>query len=246
MRKYLVILFSVFLGFLQAQSQKQIFQQGNEAYTQQQYVVALKQYHAVADSGWQSVELFYNMGNSYFRLGKTGMSILYFEKALKLNPKDQDVLNNLKIAESNRIDFFDEVPVPVLKRIWRSILNVFSSRLWAVLGIVFVFVGAILLVLFLSKKNKSMLFFTSYMFSGIVGLVLLFIGYQKHLLDKNNNYGVLVIPNTYVKSEPQGQDLYILHEGTKFLVEESFQEWTKLRLSNGKSGWALSEGIEEI
>lgn len=235
------------LGNAWCQAPEQQLKLGNELYAQQKFNEALETYHILTDSSWSSASLFYNMGNTYFRLGENGKAILYYEKALKLSPKDPDIQYNLNFAKQNLIDVFEDVPQPVMARLWEGTLNLFSSSAWAIVGLLFTFLGMGLLIYFLIQKTKSTLSFSMYAFSGVLGVLLLFLGYSKNQLDNNRVFGVLTIANTYVKSEPeQGQDLFIIHEGTKALIEEEFGTWKKVRFSDGQSGWISNDGFEEI
>jgi len=230
-----------------AQSLDETFKTGNDFYAEQNFVEALTQYHILADSGWQSAPLFYNMGNSYYRLGKTGFSILYYEKALLQNPKDPDILNNLAVAEQNKIDEFEVVPTPVLKKVGLAFINFLGVDVWAIMGLVLVFIAATLIVVFLKSTKKSTVQFSLYVVLGLMGLFSLFMANQKNNYDQNQHFGVLVIDNAYVKSAPQtGEDLFIIHEGTKAKIEEHFNDWVKVRFPDGNSGWLEIEGFEEI
>lgn len=246
MRKVIcfLLLINSFLGHA---SNEELFIAANKAYSDQLYVEALESYHAIADEGWQSSALFYNMGNAYYRIGKPGFAILYFEKALLLDPEDKDTQHNLEMANAQIIDVFEIVPEPFISRVWKGLLYLFPAASWAMLGLVLVFIGAFLLVLFLKQKKRTTLLFSLYMICGIAGLILLFLGYERNQLDQNQVYGVLISNNAYVKSEPvSGEDLFIIHEGSKGKIEEVYEEWTKIRTPDGKSGWVLSESMEEI
>jgi hypothetical protein len=172
---------------------------------------------------------------------------VYYEKAKILAPEDRDILANLKLAESQRIDDFEIVPIPAFTRIYNSILALLSTGTWLSLGLVFLLMSATALTFFLLSKNKSTLRFGLYLTFGVVGLLFLFLGNLKLNQNQNNQYGILVVSNAYVKSEPEnGEDLFIVHEGTKAKIEETFNTWVKARFPDGKTGWLLAESFDSI
>ncbi len=245
--KKLILLFVLVAQIGVAQGLDETFKTGNTFYAEQNFVEALAQYNLLADSGWQSAPLFYNMGNSYYRLGKTGYAILYYEKALLQQPNDPDIRKNIKVAQLNKIDEFEVVPTPVLKKVGLAFVNFFNADVWAILGLIFVFAAATLIVVFLKSTQKSTWQFSLYVVFGLLGLFSLFMAYQKINFNKNQNYGVLVTDNAYVKSAPKnGEDLFIIHEGTKAQIEETYNDWVKVRFPDGNSGWLESEGFERI
>ena len=246
MKKQLLIVFMA-LGFLGYSNQEEIFAEANQAYSEQAFEEALKGYTELISEGWTSAALFYNTGNTYFRLNQIGKAILYYEKALKLTPNDPDILANLRLAESQRIDEFDVMPTPVLKRIYRTLLEVFSPTAWFGIALLLILLGSLALTLFLLSKSKSTLRFAIYLASGGLGLLFLTAGYFSLNEIKTNTYGVLTVPNTYVQSEPNGgEDLFIIHEGTKAKIEEEFSGWVKARFPDGKTGWLEQESLERI
>ena len=245
--KKLLILFVLWTNLSFGNSLVEIFETANTFYAEQNYVEALTQYHLLADSGWQSAPLFYNMGNSYYRLGKTGYAILYFEKALVQTPNAPDIKQNLTIAERNKIDEFEVVPTPVLRRLALAVINFLATGTWAILGLVLVFAASIIIILFLKSPKKSTFQFSLYIVFGLLGLFSLFMAFQKNTISQKQHYGVLVTDNAYVKSAPEsGEDLFIIHEGTKAQIEEIFNHWVKARFPDGNTGWLENEGFEEI
>src|SRR3990172_11618813 len=125
-------------------SEETSFQQGNEYFRQKQYDKAIETYNLLVQSGFEGTSLFYNLGNSYYRIGKIGYSILYYEKALKLSPTDEDIKHNLRFVQLSTVDRIQPLPKFFLFDWWEALLDSFSVNGWAY--IVFVFY---LLVLFL-------------------------------------------------------------------------------------------------
>jgi tetratricopeptide (TPR) repeat protein len=247
MKKLSFTIALVFQLVVGAANTEETFASGNKLYTEQNYSEALVQYHSLADSGYVSSALFFNMGNAYYRLNQLGNAILYYEKAKAIDPDNKDILANLAIADAGKIDKFETVPTPALTRIWNSVIGLFSASTWLTIALVFIFGGASFLTLFLVNKNKSTVKFSAYVALGALGLFFLFIGKMKQDQMQNNIYGVLVTSNAYVKSEPNGgQDLFIVHEGSKAKIEETFQDWIKVRFSDGKSGWLSSSEFTAI
>lgn len=246
MKRLLAFLFlvSALIGFANEQER---FAEANNAYYEQQFDSALEIYSQLIEEGWQSSAIYFNTANCYYRLNSIGKAILFYEKAKALAPTDKDILANLKLAETQKIDEFEVVPTPALTRIFRSILSVFSNSTWLTIGLILIFLSATALTLFLLSKNKSTLRFGLYLTLGAVGLLFLFLGNVKLNQEENNTFAVLTIANAYVKSEPNtGEDLFIVHEGTKAQIEETFNDWAKARFPDGKTGWLLSESLETI
>jgi len=134
----IVILFFLFVSFLtNAQPLSEVFEQGNQLYKNADYRGAINTYHKIEKSGYQSDALYFNLANSYYKLNEVAPSIYYYEKALKLNPMNEDAKYNLVLANRLTIDQIDEVPKTLLQRIEANFLHRFSIHQWAVMSIVF-------------------------------------------------------------------------------------------------------------
>lgn len=246
MKRLLIIFLFIATQFAFANEQDR-FEQANNAYAEQQYDSALEIYSQLIEDGWQSAAINFNTANCYYRLNSIGKAILYYEKAKALSPDDRDILANLKLAEAQKIDKFEVVPTPAFTRIFRSILSLFSNAMWLTIGLILVFLSATALTLFLVSQNKSTFRFGFYLTFGVLGLLFLFLGNLKVNHEENNQLGILTVANVYVKSEPEnGEDLFIVHEGSKAKIEETFNGWIKARFPDGKTGWLQAESFEAI
>ncbi len=110
---------------------RSLMEQGNKFYEDKQYEQAVDEYQKVIGLGYEGTSLFYNLGNSYYREGKIGFAILYYEKALKLSPGDDDVIHNLAIANAKTVDKIDTLPKFFLFQWWESFLRLFSVVGWS-------------------------------------------------------------------------------------------------------------------
>ncbi len=218
-----------------------LIKKGNEFYKNEQYEKALQEYNSIIEQGYESAGVYYNIGNCYYKLNKIGYAILYYEKALKLNPDDEDISYNLKIAKAHTVDKIKEVPQIFLVRWWDALLAAFTLKGWATLAsFLFLFfivaVGFYYLTKDISVKRFS---FISGSFLIVLFLINVFVLISKYDREVNTKYGVILSNVVTVKQSPdeKSADAFILHEGLKFKVEDSLDNWTKIRLPDGKVGW---------
>jgi len=244
----ILITFLIITTGLLAQSPQALFEQASADYEQKDYAGALSKYLQISDSIWLSADLYFNMANCYYKSQQIAPAVLYYEKALMLNPNDEDIIFNLKITQLKLVDRLAEVPQPFYKKWMTSITGLLSIDYLAKSGIIMLILFSILFCLFLFSnqyklKRKS---FTYSIFCLALSLGLLSMAYYSFNTIKTE--AILMNDNAYIKSAPsmQSEDLFILHEGTKVTVLEQFNDWTKIKLSDGMIGWLESEAIEEI
>lgn len=215
------------------------FKQGNELYTQGNFEKALSNYLKIANSEIESFELFYNIGNCYYRLNQIGNAIRFYEKAKNINPEDENLLYNLKLANSLTIDKI-ELPEPdAFTKLVNSSLQFFTvaQLSYIFIGLIWCFAG--FLVLFIFKKNRLFLYI-SFAFLGFAVLEGVFLNY-KYSLD-TIPYGVVVgyEANAYSSPNKDSQIVFSIHEGTKAQILRETGDFMEIRLIDGKTGWVLS------
>lgn len=226
------------------------FEKGNDLYKNGKYELAAKEYESILAGNKESVELYFNLGNCYYKLQKTAPAIYNYEKALVLNPSDKDVLNNIKFAQKRTIDAIKVIPKVGFAKLIRDFTGIYPFDTWACIAIAFS-------VLFLS-------FFIGYYFSQTVAVkrvfflgmfvILLFVlmsvsaaFFEKDHFD-NERPAIVFAESTDVRSEPQNasSSIFVLHEGTKVYVEEALDNWKKIQLTDGTEGWIDSKAIKEV
>ncbi len=137
---------------LQAQTAEERFYQATELCSEGKYTVAAEMFESIVEEGQVSVSLYYNLGNAYFQQDKIGKAVLNYERALRLNPKQADVLHNLSLAQGQIAKKIDAYPVIFYKTWWRNIAGLFSSLFWALLCLAGVW-GAFVMGLRYLKSN---------------------------------------------------------------------------------------------
>ena len=220
-------------------------------YANGDYEGALKDFKAIEEEGYISAQLFYNIANCYYKSGQNNArAILYYERALKLNPSFKDAKVNLGYTKQLTADKIEEVP-DLLITVWINRLNdMFSADTWAYISILFI---AIVLLLLLSfrfgrsarmRKNSfifAMIFLLFYLITLTFSLIL-----KSEFTSENE--AIVMAPATSVKSSPgdNSRSLFILHDGTKVEILESLGSWTRVELTDGRQGWIPSGDIEAI
>jgi tetratricopeptide (TPR) repeat protein len=224
--------------------------EADSAYVQERYQQAAKDYEALLKQG-VSADLYYNLGNCYYRMDQMTQAVLNYERALLLSPGDKDIRFNLQMARSKTIDKITPESEMFFVTWYRSLVNVMSVDGWARTALVALIV-AIVLALFYLFSDRIWLRKIGF-FGGIIALLLFLIGNLFAWQQKSNltqRTGAIIIKSAVnVKSTPSknGTDLYILHEGTKVTVtDSSMREWRKIRVADGKEGWLEVSEIEVI
>ena len=244
----LFILFLVLATNVFAQSAASIFDAASKSYEQKDYDTALELYKSIEDLPVFSSDVYYNIANCYYKTHQKASAVLYYERALKLAPNDEDALFNLKLVQLQLIDKLAELPQPFYSKWILKAKNLLSIDGWAKMGLLFICLFAVLIIGFLVSDNYRLKkkLFIGFSLALLIGLKSLAMAYFSHSTQKVS--AILMDANAYVKSapSPQSEDLFMLHEGTKVLFIEEFNDWTKIKLSDGMIGWVESTAIEVI
>ena len=223
----------------------------NAAYVDGRWADAAHDYELISGMGLESASLYCNTGDAYFKDGNIPMAILYYERALKVDPSYEDARYNLELLGSMIQDRIEPVPEFLLKAWARDICYVMDSNAWAVCFIVFLALTLALVLVFLlapTAAGRRTGFFTGIVTLLIAIFALSFAVWQKKDYDSSES-AIVTRPVTSVKSSPAAgasTDLFILHEGTKVKVIDSVGTWDNIELADGRQGWIPSSDIERI
>ena len=227
-----------------------LFQAANQLYQDGNYEEALNSYREIIGEGFESADLYYNMGNAAFRSNNIGYSILYYEKAVKLDPANDDARNNLEFVSRYRVDTFDQVPELFIRTWIRSLVNVFSEKTWGILSILLFIMILMSLLIYLFSHRLG--FKKAGFFTALIALVLFVVTFSsalsRHRNIVNPEAGVITVPSVTVRSSPSesGTELFVLHEGTEVKVNEEVAGWRNIRVVDGREGWIASGDFESI
>ena len=223
----------------------------DSAYINNDFVSAIDMYETILNNEGESADIYYNLGNSYYKMENIAKAILNYEKALLLNPGDGDIRFNLELAQSKTVD--KVIPRSEMFFIsWiKSLTNLTSEKGWARIGII-TFIG-FLLALALYFFSKRIVFQKTGFISAICLLLVcvlsnVFASIQKDKIMKHEN-AIIMTPSITVKSTPNesGTDLFILHEGHKVIIKDNtMKEWKEIQLEDGNAGWVPTSAIEVI
>lgn len=227
-----------------------LFNAGNQLYENEDYEAALEAYHAVILGGSESADLYYNMGNAAFRSNSIGHAVLYYEKALKMDPSHGDAAHNLDFVSRYRTDAFEEVPVFFLKAWIKGFIQLFPEHTWSVMAMIFFVVVLIGIILYLYSRSVFVkkLAFISALAAILFFSVSLTSAISRHRDIVNPDTGIILAPSVVVRSSPSesGTELFILHEGTKINVNEEVGGWQNIRLVDGREGWIMKGDFQTI
>ncbi|MDA0986653.1 MAG: tetratricopeptide repeat protein [Bacteroidetes bacterium] len=246
MKKIIFILF--IFSNLSSQDFNKNFQKGNEYFSNKKYSDAIVEYETIINSGNQSFELYYNLGTTYFKINNLGKSIYYFEKAKKINPTDEDVLFNLRFAESRKIDKIDVIPEFFLK-IW---INNWYEFILTKIGFTFLYIlfviglSLVICIYLFTVINKN-LFYSGVLLFLLTFFSILIYEYGNYE-SENKNQGIITTSIINIKLTPsiESEDAFLLHEGTKFILLDKVNGWYKLKLADGKIGWINENNFGKI
>ena len=248
--KNLLFLLLMIANVVVAQNTEELFKTANDLYKQDKLEEALALYEKIEAEGMVSSELFYNLGNSFYKLNKVGPSIYYYEKALKLAPLNDDVKNNLVFAKRLALDNIEELPKTVFQKMNENFLQQLSYNQWAVVVILFSFLGSLLFLFFYfaNSPSKKRFYFITSTLSFILLILTFSITYQQYSFAKNNKIAIVFAEKTEIRNAPtlNSEEVFTLHEGTKVIVLDAIDNWKKIKIADGKQGWIIADEINEI
>ena len=225
-------------------------QQADSAYAQEHYQQAISDYETLLKQG-VSAELYYNLGNAYYRTDQMPKAVLNYERALLLSPGDADIRFNLQMARSKTIDKITPESEMFFVTWYRSLVNLMSVDAWARTALIALSIAIILALAYLFSDRiwlRKVGFFGALLLVVVFLLSNLFAFHQKRKLTYRTG-AVIMTTSVPVKSTPSknGTDLFILHEGTRVTItDNSMKDWKEIRVDDGKEGWIETNKIEII
>ena len=246
----LVVLILLSAGTVFAQSPEQVFQQGNMLYQQGSLDEARKAYELLLGQGYVSGELYYNLGNVYYRTGNIARGILFYERAARLIPQDEDLQHNLTLANLRITDRIEPTPRLFIWDWWDGLKNALSLQglTWLMFFSYLVVIAFVALLLLGGSYTVRRVGLIGSAVTGVLFLLVLavFIG---RLADLGaTDEAILMTPVATVKNspDPKSSDAFVLHSGVKVRVIDRVSEWVNIRLADGKQGWLERSSIEGI
>ena len=226
-------------------------QEADEAYKKGQYQLAIKHYQQLLNEGGYSAEIYYNLGNAYFRTDNITQAMLSYERARLLAPGDQDIRFNLEFARSKTIDKITPQSEMFFVTWYHSLVNLFSVDTWACTAVGSICLVVVLLLVYLFASRMVL---RKVGFYGAVCLLLLFglsnlFAYQQRQLLTERRGAIVVAPTVVVKKTPSAgsTDEFVIHEGTRVdITDKTIAGWRAVRIADGREGWVLEKQIEEI
>ena len=226
------------------------FEQANSLYNDGKFTEAISLYEAILETKKHSAELYFNLGNTHYKLNNIAPSIYFFEKALQLNPNDKEIQNNIAFARNMTIDAIDTVPEVGFSKLFKNLTNTMSFDAWAYSSVaaVFLFVLLYLMYYFSHATGKKRLAFIGSSGFLVLACMTMFFAFNKFSIDKKDKPAIIFSQEALVKSEPnlRSEEAFRLHEGTKVQILDTIKSWKKIKLTDGKTGWISADDIKVL
>lgn len=243
-------IFYIILLIFQVSLAQNAFEQGNQYYQKENFQAAISSYESIINSGKESADVYFNLGNCYYKLHKVGPAVYNYEKALLLNPNDQEIKTNLDFARKMAIDDIKIIPKVGFHKLIQDFTSTYYYDTWAwiAVALALVFFLFFLGYYFSGTTLKKRIFFTG-MFVILLGITLSVSAgiFERNRLE-NEKPAIVFAETAPVKNEPKtsSPDAFILHEGTKVYILESIANWKKIELTDETTGWIESSAIKEL
>ena len=225
-------------------------QNADDEYAKGNYQQAIKDYQEILKTGVSS-EIYYNLGNAYYRTDNITQALLAYERALQLSPGDNDIRFNLQYARSKTIDKITPETEMFFVTWYNSLVNFTSVDRWANTAIVSIVMALLLILVFLFAPQmwaRKSGFYGSAVFLLLFAFANLFAFQQKHELETKQG-AIVIAPTVNVKKTPaaSGTDIFVIHEGTRVdITDRGMKQWRGIKLADGREGWLKTSQIEEI
>jgi len=210
-------------------------------YTNNKFEQAIISYRNILEQGYESAELYYNLGNAYYKSNKIPYAIVNYERAKKLSANDPDIEFNLHLANTHVVDKIDVLPEFFLSSWWNKLIITFSSNQWAIASMCSFLIALLgFLIFFLSTSR--IIRQIGFWLGGILLITAIFtfnFSRKQYWVAQNEPDAIILTPSIVVKSSPSegGTELFLIHEGLKVKITDKLGEWREIKLTNGNEGW---------
>ncbi|WP_299394583.1 tetratricopeptide repeat protein [uncultured Gelidibacter sp.] len=248
--KHFVYILTFLIGTLGFGQNEALFEQANDLYNKGDFEQAISKYEAIIDAGEHSAAVYFNLGNAHYKLNHIAPSIYYYEKALRLSPNDKEIQNNIAFARNMTIDAIEKVPEIGFSKFTKNVTNWLTFDGWAKLSVVLMllFIAFYLLFYFNSGSTKKRMAFVAAMSFLILAFGSVALAFNNYNLVQNDRPAIVFAKESQVKSEPnlRSTESFKLHEGTKVQILDTVNNWKKIKLADGKTGWIPTDAIKAI
>ena len=239
--KVVLLFLLISVKILPLSNPSEMIKKGNEYFLSGDYQKSIEVYEKLIADGFKGASLYFNLGNAYYRVGKIGLSILYYEKAKQFSPNDEDINHNLNFVRLQTKDKIEKLPAFFLFDWWEVLLSNLHINQLTVFSYLFFLISLIAITIYVLSndlKVKRISFYSIFVSVTILIISVSFLILKLHREEKLK-YGVLITSSTFVKSspDPESKDVFIIHEGLKFKIEDKIENWYKIKLDDGKVGW---------
>ena len=235
---------------LHAQTSDEFFQKGNELYRQGKFVDAIKLYEKVLEKNEESGELYFNLGNAYFKTNDYAHAILNYERAKKFIPNDEAVNVNLQLANVHVTYNVEPIPLPFYVESWNVVkswfsLNQLSSMLVGFFVALLISVAVFLYTRSFFIKRLFLIFNTVFLGCVVVVAIIFIIRISE---GTSQQFAVVLTDVVNVKTTPDdnSSDAFVIHQGLKLRLLDKVGDWREVKLADGKVGWMKEKEFEEI
>src|SRR6218665_106484 len=235
--RYIVLILLFISAIVKAGENTVTFDSANAAYAKGKYEQAIQLYNSILESGQESADLYFNLGNAYFKSNGNGKAILSYERAKKLAPDDEDIAVNLKMAYQRTEDKIEAAPQLFLSEWKNGLSDIMSEKEWSIFVIALICIGLAFIAVYIVSGNRILRQVGFYLGSVliIISVFSYFLARNKYNSTINSASAIILSPSVTVNGSPseKGTKLFILHEGVKVDVTGEENGWTEIRIANG-------------
>ncbi len=253
MKKIIIILSAIILVGLPMQAQSHLqpyLDSARTAYTSGDFVNATRLYLRIIEHGYESPMIYYNVGNGYYKQMQIANAILWYQRALKLDPSFEDARHNLKMAQELIVDKIEPIALPFYKRWYKSLVIRLSPNFWAYLSVVLflVFIAALFVIFSSLGDGLKRISIPLGLLALFLSITTFFVANSAHSYAVDRTLGVITAPSVTIRSTPhsEGTKLFTLHEGLTVSISTLVEGWYEIRLDDGRVGWIQEKDIEEV
>lgn len=232
-----------------APAPQQQFEKANQLYRQKQYSEAAGIYQQLINEGYHQPQLFLNAGNAWYKANKTGLAIYNYEKALTKDPFNKSAIHNLSVANQRVEGYVNDLPLLFFQQWWLQLQHFHSPNGWATGAIIFfwLFIAGVIAMLIVPGFKPTILRWGTGV-SSMLFILYLTVGISTYVAANSHNEGIIMGNLVKVKAAPdqESKDMFELHEGVKVQVTDATQEYCKILLPDGKTGWLACAEIKRL